>query len=415
MKKQRGITLVALVITVIILLILAGVALSALTGHDSIIENANSAVGTYNDEVAKEQGEMSKIQELLSSWIGGNGSGTGSSSGGNSGLTGGSGSVSYGVAGLTRLTGTANVDANGLATENTLIQPNENSNVLIVIPEGFAPAILNGSNSTTSGPGEDGSVKSIMPASEWKNITEEQINQGIVIVNNAITYTDTVPDFEEYVWVSIPNTTDFTTTVMIRKAMVGTSYWDNPTSPEYQNMVSSVTKNRGFYVGRYEASANGAIAQSKRGQTSWTSIKQPIAVTACNSNTISNNMHLMYGIQWDSIVNWLIGNATIESFTAGVNKTMDWDDAYINGSSWGNIPTSTGNAAINSGTGQNTGSSEYWKANNIYDLNGNIIEWTQERTLSLFMETEGPVLRGDAYMTGIDSFTVSGRLRWSSK
>ena len=95
MKKQRGITLVALVITIIILLILAGVALSALTGHDSIIENANSAVGTYNDEVTKEQGEMSKIQELLSSWIGGNGSGTGSSSGGNSGLTGGSGNVNY--------------------------------------------------------------------------------------------------------------------------------------------------------------------------------------------------------------------------------------------------------------------------------------------------------------------------------
>lgn len=46
--------------------------------------------------------------------------------------------------------------------------------------------------------------------------------------------------------------------------------------------------------------------------------------------------------------------------------------------SWGNYSDSTGEATTNSGTKQNTGSSEAWKANNIYDLAGNCYEWTQE-------------------------------------
>ena len=42
-KEIRGITLIALVITIIVLLILAGVALATLTGNSSIIDNANYA------------------------------------------------------------------------------------------------------------------------------------------------------------------------------------------------------------------------------------------------------------------------------------------------------------------------------------------------------------------------------------
>ncbi len=40
---------------------------------------------------------------------------------------------------------------------------------------------------------------------------------------------------------------------------------------------------------------------------------------------------------------------------------------------------SEGDAAIGKGTLQNTGYNETWKANNIYDLAGNISEWTKEK------------------------------------
>ena len=48
-------------------------------------------------------------------------------------------------------------------------------------------------------------------------------------------------------------------------------------------------------------------------------------------------------------------------------------------SSWGNYSNSSGAAAIEgAGEKQNTGYSEAWSANHIYDLAGNYWEFTQE-------------------------------------
>ena len=44
MKNQRGITLIALVITIIVLLILAGVSIAMLTGENGILNKATTAV-----------------------------------------------------------------------------------------------------------------------------------------------------------------------------------------------------------------------------------------------------------------------------------------------------------------------------------------------------------------------------------
>ena len=54
MKKEKGITLIALIITIIVLLILAGVALNTLFGEGSIIGNAQNAVDEYNKKVEEE-------------------------------------------------------------------------------------------------------------------------------------------------------------------------------------------------------------------------------------------------------------------------------------------------------------------------------------------------------------------------
>ena len=57
MKNQKGITLVALVITIIVLLILAGVTIAALSGDNGILSNASksnqqNAIGEAKDLVA---------------------------------------------------------------------------------------------------------------------------------------------------------------------------------------------------------------------------------------------------------------------------------------------------------------------------------------------------------------------------
>lgn len=54
MKEQKGITLVALVITIIILLILAGISIATLTGENGLFKRAkdakNNTVDAQNEE-----------------------------------------------------------------------------------------------------------------------------------------------------------------------------------------------------------------------------------------------------------------------------------------------------------------------------------------------------------------------------
>ena len=65
MIKNEGITLVALVITVIILLILAGVAISMITGGDGLFAKANEASRKYNEAARNEANTLeSMIHEL---------------------------------------------------------------------------------------------------------------------------------------------------------------------------------------------------------------------------------------------------------------------------------------------------------------------------------------------------------------
>ena len=371
------------------LLILAGVALATLTGQGNIIGNAENAVGQYNNSVIKEQQLLNEIEKYFQNYLEG-------------------GNPPEDPTDPPAPTPPVNED--GLATENVTIKPDPNSDLQITIPAGFAPAIL-ATGTTQSGPGEDGSVARIMPADEWNNITTEDIDKGIVIVDNAITYdngqaTGTVPDFNEYVWVPITDSNNFKSTAWTTAygydangdwvngtgvthsiAITPTTneekqnkYWEDYTTEEYTNMVASVEHYKGFYIGRYEASNNGSsIAQSKRNQTIWNNVSQTTAITASKNNTKTPNMHLIYGIEWDSTLNWLIENATISSSTAGVKKTITIDDIQTNSSSWGNYDNSTGDAATGKGTKRNTGYNESWKANNIYDLAGNVDEWTQEK------------------------------------
>ena len=387
------------------LLILAGVTLATLTGQGNIIENAENAVGKYNNSVAPEQQLLNEIEKYFQNYL--------------EGEIGDNSPTSPEL---------PKVDSDGLAMENVTITTDE-ENVQIVIPAGFAPAILTGSNSTYSLPGQDGSVKEIMPVDQWNNITAEEINQGIVIIDHAITYTEGVPDFNEYVWIPITDNSKFartpwTTTYgydengsygsdeengrthLLAEVLTLNRWWEDTATQEYQDLLDSVEHYKGFYIGRYEASQGANdIAQSKRNISPWVNVPQTKAITACASNTTIENMHLIYGVEWDSVLNWLMDNATISSSTSGATKTMDIGDIQTNSSSWGNYNTATGDAATNKGTRRNTGTSEYWKANNIYDLAGNVWEWTQEK----YSIEDVRAFRGGRYSNNGDSYPVANR------
>ena len=93
----------------------------------------------------------------------------------------------------------------------------------------------------------------------------------------------------------------------------------------------------------------------------------------------SINSHLIYGIEWDSVLQWALDSQAIIGSELGGTKTITEDDVQSDSRSWGNYANSTGGAAANSGSAKVGGTNEYWKVNNIYDIAGNASEWTQEK------------------------------------
>ena len=142
---------------------------------------------------------------------------------------------------------------------------------------------------------------------------------------------------------------------------------------EYKAMIESVSKYGGFYIGRYELSGTVTEPTEKLGKTltktDWYNL-----YNACRSSKLQASdkvkTQMIWGCQWDVTMNWLISSGA---------KTSD--EVNKDSSTWGNY--SNYNAANNytegtAGYEKNAGSSENWKANNIYDLAGNCWEWTQE-------------------------------------
>ena len=69
-KKQiKGITLIALVVTVIVLLILAGVAINLTVGDNGLFKRAQNAADTWQMAEQNEQSEMEKVTEFIDDYV----------------------------------------------------------------------------------------------------------------------------------------------------------------------------------------------------------------------------------------------------------------------------------------------------------------------------------------------------------
>ena len=63
--KQKGITLIALIVTIIVLLILSGVSLRLIAGGDGIMNRASNAVDTYEKAANDEKKELTDAEALI--------------------------------------------------------------------------------------------------------------------------------------------------------------------------------------------------------------------------------------------------------------------------------------------------------------------------------------------------------------
>ena len=79
MKKQKGITLISLVVTIIVLLILAGVTLTMLTGENGIMTRAKTARDQHETGQEDETNKLAGMETIMNDYLGASGGGAGAS------------------------------------------------------------------------------------------------------------------------------------------------------------------------------------------------------------------------------------------------------------------------------------------------------------------------------------------------
>lgn len=68
-KQERGITLIALVVTIVVLLILAGVSLNALFSNNGIINKAQQAQDRMNEAVENDQKGINELENFINTTV----------------------------------------------------------------------------------------------------------------------------------------------------------------------------------------------------------------------------------------------------------------------------------------------------------------------------------------------------------
>ena len=182
------------------------------------------------------------------------------------------------------------------------------------------------------------------------------------------------------------------------------------TSAQYANlkktMLKSVYQNGGFYIGKYETGIENELRINGDANTAPTEIpviKQNAYpynnVTCSQAQTLASKMEsgnytssLMFGVQWDLVLKYLETKGTAQ---ADLKKdSTNWGNYYNNLWNITNIDSKYGiyNKGMNWTNGAygkkdsnksvllSTGASETFSKQGIYDLAGNVWEWTLEYT-----------------------------------
>lgn len=423
--KNKGITLIALVITIIVLLILAGVTIATLTGDNGIITRTNQAKEETEKAGAKEKVQMEvagsfdeygkfdmdKLKENLKNNLGLTDSDITDNGDGSITVTVDGYEVKVDINGdisIKEPTPTVTTPPTTAVAKDTIFKDPNSSNKEAYIPKGFK----------VSGVAE-----------------EQKIDTGLVVI---------APDGSEFVWVPVDKETlcvdgvadkevaeiasgtdyrgvlyNFSGTTSTKKTYSATSYrepdivtnYDGNTEyltsmnnilgtsfakaddfktymqEEYNAIIQSIQEKGGFYIGRYESSLSGSTEdtmsttgniQSKRnviptgadnsGTNRWYGLyaKQHEYATVMNSSYQTNiKSAMIYGSMYDAVMNWAL---------CGEDKT---DASKVTN------PSEPRNLK------QATGTLETDKIKNIYDLGNNLREWTAEPN-----NTNGRVARG---------------------
>ena len=384
-SNQTGITLIALVVTIVVLLILAGVSINAIFSENGIIKRAKDAQNKMDQAT---QNDLDSINEL-NNWIDGKTNGT---TGG--GTTGGDANPST-TSKISTLVGTV-VDKNTKAED---AYGNK-----ITIPKGFkvvAHGTVAGSATYTySGDnipavqdgivienGTDGNQFVWVPVGTIKN---KNGSTNTITLGRYSSFTATNGVYTPAQVASVENCTQEVTINTNYKELsvfrAGNSATDstaqNATARNLEEFISTTLANGGYYIARFEASGTASKITSKYNQTVLGNITQPNAAKAAREmyGEIKENNKLVYASDLVNSYAWDTAIVFIQTYSV---KT---DYASHNESNTTKAFTATGK-----------NNDKYC---NIFDMSGNASEWTTEYSTNSDGSIFNPcVLRGGYYDT----------------
>ena len=384
MKKNKSITLVALVVTIVVLLILAGVSINLVLGNNGIIAKAKEAETKSAEARENDLKGMNSLIEQMESTL--NGSGNGGKTEPET--------VPYLPSDDFHYDTSTSIDT-GLVIKDA----NGNEYVWVVVPRTIAVYKTTGLGKTTF---TDADYTSI----------ENDLKEYTKTYRGSTSYSDTyTADDKNVGWFAD-----------------ATAYNNLKNS-----MLKSVYENGGFYVGRYEAGIDTTTGTNRTSNTDKNSdgkytMPSTVPVTKADAypytyvtrtqaqnlaskvNAGTKTISLMFGVQWDLVLAFMSKDTTkvnqenlkeliSDSTTIGnyYNSTFQLSQTgqyavysnYSLSSTWNPSTKSTTNFVDSSrnkiaqssnrnGILVTTGTSETNKVMNIYDIAGNVDEWTLE-------------------------------------
>ena len=337
-KQEKGITLIALVVTIVVLLILAGVSISLVLNNNGVISKAKDAKNQYAEAQTNDERQLNEVSDWIDTKVGD---------------TTGGGSV-------TKIDG-------------------------VPIPAGFV---------YVGGTKASGLV--ISDAAADKEKYKGQTTVGTDLQGN------------QFVWIPVENIADYKRTAYSFQVDTGTiDSSTNSTKINYSSSVSnyyteampsdektSVEKNKGYYIGRYEAGDKESTdAKTLRSASSSTSNTITIKAKQAPYNYIkyTDAKALAEGFKTQqnyssSVTTKLVSSYAWDTAIAFIQKT---NSDYGNSSEEGNYRDTTftytdikGTDQIKekeeNGQGRLIPTGQTTAVNNIYDMGGNVWEWTTE-------------------------------------
>lgn len=259
---------------------------------------------------------------------------------------------------------------------------------------------------------------------------EQTVKQGLVIIDDT---GDKQTSGSEFVWVPVDINNDvFNIKESKYRNLDYTMLKENNETEEYKNIQKSISTYGGFYISRYEAGiskemeeelskanlyeeqtivqdttkdfANGEYKPiSKADTTVWNFIKWggtfeekasdglsgsdrengavKVARSMYDNSKTTVKSNLCYGFEWEAILNFMDSNY--------YNNECKKDSIILNSSDVGNY-----NSRLTK-----TASDTRYSQKNIFDLAGNVWEWTMEGYSDLYRVTRGGsyCMRGDYY------------------